>query len=377
MVKINKKIYSAVSILSSLLFINNKSINNKRSIEDDNSKSWSELDSTRQKYWSILGWNNDSWNKIEPPESDNKSWATLTYRERAAARRLGYNKESWNNKESDIELKESKKPIIIPTHNWSSQIVMAYVIGGIFKYMGLNVEYVSTNATDVYESIRVGDITLSHEIWEIYYPFNNAKDKGGLLDWGYHVAKNTVDIGYPNWVAELKGIKGKGLPIWRALNDPELYKKFISPSSDGKGLILVNEYEGNYFEQLITDLNLNDKWVVKYAAGFNDLWKELKSAKIAKRGVIIFNWSPNFTDAAGFTFINFPFPYKEGYLKKAINENFPKTHPNAAKMFKKLSFTTSQIGKMASLVDIDNMSYQDAANKWLKDNKKVWTKFLE
>ena len=28
---------------------------------------------------------------------------------------------------------DSKKPIVIPTHNWSSQIVMAYVIGGILK----------------------------------------------------------------------------------------------------------------------------------------------------------------------------------------------------------------------------------------------------
>ncbi|MDP6091577.1 MAG: glycine/betaine ABC transporter substrate-binding protein, partial [SAR324 cluster bacterium] len=26
---------------------------------------------------------------------------------------------------------DSKRPIIIPVHNWSSQVVMAYVIGGI------------------------------------------------------------------------------------------------------------------------------------------------------------------------------------------------------------------------------------------------------
>ena len=32
---------------------------------------------------------------------------------------------------------DSKKPIVIPTHNWSSQIVMAYVIGGIFESMGI------------------------------------------------------------------------------------------------------------------------------------------------------------------------------------------------------------------------------------------------
>ena len=35
---------------------------------------------------------------------------------------------------------DSKKPIVIPTHNWSSQIVMAYVIGGIMEDMGNNVK---------------------------------------------------------------------------------------------------------------------------------------------------------------------------------------------------------------------------------------------
>jgi glycine betaine/proline transport system substrate-binding protein len=36
--------------------------------------------------------------------------------------------------------KDSTKPIVIPIHNWSSQIVMAYVIGGIFESIGDNVE---------------------------------------------------------------------------------------------------------------------------------------------------------------------------------------------------------------------------------------------
>ena len=61
---------------------------------------------------------------------------------------------------------DSKKPIVIPTHNWSSQIVMAYVIGGIFESMGNNVKYVNADSQAVYESIRIGDVTLSHEVWE-------------------------------------------------------------------------------------------------------------------------------------------------------------------------------------------------------------------
>ena len=57
---------------------------------------------------------------------------------------------------------DSKKPIRIPTHNWSSQVVMAYVIGGIFESIGNNVEYVPADSQAVYESIRQGDIAVSY-----------------------------------------------------------------------------------------------------------------------------------------------------------------------------------------------------------------------
>ena len=40
---------------------------------------------------------------------------------------------------------DSKKPIVIPLHNWSSQVVMSYVIGGIFESMGNNVEYADSS----------------------------------------------------------------------------------------------------------------------------------------------------------------------------------------------------------------------------------------
>ncbi|GIS89217.1 MAG: hypothetical protein CM1200mP18_19270 [Gammaproteobacteria bacterium] len=50
---------------------------------------------------------------------------------------------------------------------------------------------------------------------------------------------------------------------------------------------------------------------VKFAGAANALWAELEAAKKEGRGTVIFNWSPKFTDAAGFTFIDFP-PYYEG-----------------------------------------------------------------
>ena len=49
------------------------------------------------------------------------------------------------------EAKDSSQPIVIPTHNWSSQVVMAYVIGGIFEANGNNVKYVPADSQAVYE----------------------------------------------------------------------------------------------------------------------------------------------------------------------------------------------------------------------------------
>jgi len=285
---------------------------------------------------------------------------------------------------------DSSKPTRIPIHNWSSQVVMAYVIGGIIQDMGGNVEYVPADSQKVYESIRIGDVDISHEVWQSAFgkSFDTARDKGGVLDWGDHEARSLEDMGYPNWVAE----KCPGLPNWEALKNPDCAKAFVTPDSGGKGRMLEGPqtWHGDLIPQRIDALGLGDLWVVKFAGSADALWAELAAAKKEGRGTIIFNWTPNFTDGAGFTFIDFP-PYTDGcrpadggdgkcgspdgYLKKAVNEKWTKTHPNAAAMFKKLAFTTGQIGAMAAYVDVDKMSHEDAAKTWLEKNKKVWKKF--
>ena len=285
---------------------------------------------------------------------------------------------------------DSNKPIIIPTHNWSGQIVMAYVIGGIFQEMGNNVKYVNTDSQAVYESVRKGDVSISHEVWESAFgkSFQKALSKGGLVDAGFHAAPTIEDMGVPSWVIEKNLCPG--LPDWEALKDcPHV---FARPGSNGKGIFLEGpqSWHGDLIPQRVTALGLDELWVVKFAGSADALWAEVAAAEKEGRGTIIFNWTPNFTDGAGFTFIDFP-PYTDGcrpadggdgkcgspdgYLKKAVNENWTKTHPDAAKMFKKVSFTTGQIGAMASLVDLDKMTHEDAAKKWLADNEKVWKKF--
>lgn len=282
---------------------------------------------------------------------------------------------------------DSSKPIVIPTHNWSSQIVMAYVIGGIFESLGNNVEYKPADSQGVYEAIRNGDVTISHEVWQSTFgkSFYNAMAKGGVIDAGTHDAPTLEEMGVPKYVIDENLCPG--LPKWEALANCHEVFKTADSGDKGRWLEGPQSWHGDEMPNRLEGLGLADKYVVKFAGGADALWAELASAKKEKRGLIMFNWTPNFTDADGFVFIEFP-PYYEGcrktdggdsrcgspkgWLKKAANYRFPKTHPKAYTVFTKVNFDTTQIGQMAALVDIDKMDHKDAAKKWLADNKKVW-----
>ena len=285
---------------------------------------------------------------------------------------------------------DSSKPIVIPTHNWSSQVVMAYVIGGIFESMGNNVEYVPADSQAVYEAIRNGDVTISHEVWQSSFggAFYNAMAKGGVIDAGTHSAATLEEMGVPQYVIDDNLCPG--LPNWEALKDCQ--DVFATADSGGKGRWLEGpqSWHGDLMPNRLNALGLGDQYVVKFAGGADAIWAELSSAKKEGRGIITFNWTPNFTDAEGFVFIEFP-EYTDGcrivdggdgkcgspkgWLKKAANYKFPKTHPAAYTAFSKMSFSTKMIGEMAALVDIDKMSHQDAASAWLAANEGIWKGF--
>ena len=288
-------------------------------------------------------------------------------------------------------------PIRIPVLNWSSQIVMANVMGQVFEEMGYDVELVPAESATRYEAVRVGELHVAHETWEstMALPFYSAMDKGGLIDAGSHDLITFEEMGVPNWVIE-EGLC-PGLPSWEALKSPECAANFATPDSDGKGRWLEGPYEWHteVMPNRLKGLGIDDLWMVKFAGTADALWAELEAAKKEGRGTIIFNWSPNFTDAAGFTFIDFP-PYFEGcrienggtlettgcgspkgWLKKAAHIKFPITHTSAYKFYTKMEFTAPNIGEMANYVDNMNMTHAEAATAYIAAHRDQIDLFMQ
>lgn len=289
---------------------------------------------------------------------------------------------------------DSSDPIIIPTHNWSSQIVMSYVVGNLFESMGNNVEYVSTDSQAVYESVRLGDVTLELEVWEGAFgvAFNEALAKGGLHDAGDHNAVTREDWWYPLWTKD----SCPGLPSWEALND--CAAMFATPETGDKGRFLGGPVDWlKHDAERVEALGMD--FVVVNAGSAAALWAEVSAAERNKRPVVIFNWTPNFVEAVWEgEFVEFPTYFDgckddpalgpnpdatydcgnpaDGYLKKAAWDGMEDKWPNAYQVLRKMSFTNPQIAEMAKLVDVDEMEPEDAALQWIEDNEDVWQPWL-
>jgi len=283
--------------------------------------------------------------------------------------------------------------IIIPTHNWSSQIVMSNVVGQLFEKMGYQVEYTPTESQSVYESVRIGDVHLEMEVWEGSFAtsFNAAMDKGGIIDAGTHDAITRQEWWYPAYVADLC----PGLPDYKALE--KCYELFVTPETAPNGRYLDGPVTWQHNTQRTEALAMH--FTAVNAETVSSLWAELESAAKRKVPIVLFNWSPNFTDAVyGGAFIEFPEfdPACEtdaswgsnpsmtndcgspagGYLKKVAWDGMPRKWPAAYKALTRMEFTTLMVGTMSKLVETDGMEYDEAAAKWIADNEEVWFDWL-
>jgi glycine betaine/proline transport system substrate-binding protein len=290
---------------------------------------------------------------------------------------------------------DSSDPIIIPTHNWSSEIVMSHVVGQIFESMGNNVEYVSTDSQAVYEAIRLGDVTLEMEVWEGAFgkSFREALDKGGLHDAGDHDAVTREDWWYPLWTKEAC----PGLPDWHALNDCAAI--FATPATGEAGRFLGGPVDWLKHDQERVDA-LGMEFQVVNAGSAAALWAELAAAERDQTPIVLFNWTPNFAEAVWpGEFVEFPAWQDgcdvdpaigpnpdltfdcgnpaDGYMKKAAWDGMPEKWPGAYEVLTRISFTNAQIAEMAKLVDIEEYEPEEAAEVWLEENEDVWSPWVE
>ncbi len=296
---------------------------------------------------------------------------------------------------STSALAESSDPIKIPIHNWSSQIVGAYVVGKVLEEAGYEAEYVPSDSQVVYTSMCEGDIDLVHEVWQGAFgvAFEKVVGEGCVIDAATHDAKTREEWWYPAYVAELC----PGLPDWQALN--KCAEMFATPETKPNGRFLAGPVD--WLKQDAERVEgLGMRFEVVNAGSAAALWAELDSASKRKQPIVLFNWTPNFIEAIyDGKFIEFP-EYakgckddpawglnkelthdcgnpKDGYLKIGVWKGMPGKWPKAYGIVQKINLSNADIALMAKLADVDGMEPEEAADKWMADHEEKWRGWLE
>ncbi|MFQ6163686.1 ABC transporter substrate-binding protein [Sinorhizobium meliloti] len=289
---------------------------------------------------------------------------------------------------------DSSDPIRIVTNDWTSQIVLSNIVGQLLENLGNTVEYRSSDGQLQYTAIANNDMDFQVEVWEGSQSesFNNALQQG-LVDLGAHTAVTREDWWYPEYVKELC----PGLPDWKALD--ACAEKFATAETGTKGRFVGPPAAwGKHYAERIQALNMNFQEVPVGQAA--TLWAELQSAYDRKEPIVLFNWTPNFIEAKfKGEFVEFPefdaACFKDpawgqnpdaiydcgapasGYLKKAASPEFEKKWPRAFAVVKKVNFTNPEIAAAAAMVDVDGMSPEEAAEKWISENEATWKAWVE
>lgn len=289
---------------------------------------------------------------------------------------------------------DSADPIKIITNNWTSQLVLSNVVGLVLQAQGLNVEYKSSDTQLQYTALAAGDMDFQVEVWEGSQAesFNKAIE-GGAIDLGAHEAVTREDWWYPSYMNEMC----PGLPDWKALD--ACAAKLATAETGGKGRFVGPPADwGKHYSERIQALKMNFQEVPVGQAA--TLWAELQAAYDRREPVVLFNWTPNFIEAKfEGQFVEFP-TYEaacfsdpkwgsnpdaiydcgaptKGYLKKAGSKQLAEKWPAATEILKKVNFTNPQIAAAAAMVDVDGMTPEDAAKKWVADNEAVWKAWLQ
>ena len=281
---------------------------------------------------------------------------------------------------------------MIPTHNWSSQIVMSHVVGQLLEKIGCTVEYTSTDSQAVYEAVRIGDATIELEVWEGSFAtsFNTALDKGGILDAGTHDAVTREEWWYPTYVEELC----PGLPDWEAL--AACAEMFARPDSGGKGVYVDGPVEWLHDPARIGALGMNFLQInVGGAARSGPSLRRRRSRTSRSSCSTGRRTSPTHCTAARSSSSGVRREVQDrrklgtnpdatndcgspagGYLKKAAWHGMPTKWPAAYKALTRINFTTNHVGTMAMFVDVEEMEHDEAAMKWIAENEDVWNAWL-
>jgi glycine betaine/proline transport system substrate-binding protein len=284
------------------------------------------------------------------------------------------------------------EPIKIVLNDWTSQLVLSHITAELFEGMGYSVIFSKKTTGAQWGALQRGLAHVQMEVWQgtMEKMYTRMIDEGGIIDAGSHDAKTREEWWFPDYVLDLC----PGLPSWRALNS--CAHLFETKETSPRGRYLGGPWEKPDGAKIRA---LDLKFKVVTANNSDELWEILDKAIRNKQPIVLFNWTPNWIEAKyKGQFVEFPRYHSDcetkpewgenknflhdcgnptdGWLKKVAWHEMPIKWPCAFETLTKINFSNAMLAKLAYEVDVNKLTYQEAATQWLADNQQLWQSWI-
>lgn len=247
--------------------------------------------------------------------------------------------------------------------NWQEDIAVTYLWQEILKEKGYQVELLNVDVAPLFVGLNKGDLDIFLDSWlpitqQAYW--EKYKDK--LDDYGnWYQGEAKIGLVVPKYIS-INSID--------QLNDQKNnFNGRIIGIDPGAGIMKTTD-------KAIQDYNLNYEIAQGSEAA---MLATLDKAYKENKWVVITGWSPHWMFSKyELKYLSDPkktFGVAEG-LHILANKEFSQKQPAIGAMLKKFKLNDQQLGDLESLIN-QGLLPQDAAKKWIQDNKSLVNSWLE
>ena len=244
--------------------------------------------------------------------------------------------------------------------NWAEDIVVSHLWKAILEQEGYEVSLQQLDAAPLYTGLADGDLDVFFDAWlpithEAYWEKYNER----LEDYGiWYEGLADLGLAVPVYVEEVNSIEDL-----KAHKD--LFKGEITGIDAGAGLMRLVE------ESVIPEYGLSLKLV---ASSETAMLSALDRAVKNEEPIVITAWRPHWM------FTEWELKYLDDPKKTLgepeeihtlANKGFAERNPEVAAWFKNFKMTEDQLGTLESYVFNEGMTEEEAAKRWIEENRAV------
>ena len=288
------------------------------------------------------------------------------------------------------------KVIRLIENNWSASSLNVHVAAIILEEeLGYEVEIIALDENAQWAAIAAGEADASLEVW----PSGHTEDVAQYID-DLGVIENAGELGVvgkiswyvPTYVVE----EHPELATYEGFLNEDLASLFATAETGDKGRFLGPapgwvQYDAEIIENL--EMNLE----VVYAGSEEAILAELDSVYGREEPIVFYFYSPHSIFAKyDLTAVELPEYSDECYagvadgdasgvacdyppdvLFKIVSSDLSEREPEAYNLLRNFNYTAEdQIGMIAA-VELDGLSFDEAAAAWVEENEDIWSAWLE